>query len=115
MARPLSLSMPPLPILLFDPTETEKILASLDVTRGFADLLNITDVTRSLVEYETGRLNLAYAGFGASVAHRPEWLASAPDFVRTAPADIVFTQARFVRTVTTHEEIDEESAADGVG
>ncbi|MGH7552212.1 MAG: hypothetical protein ACREMQ_04205, partial [Longimicrobiales bacterium] len=95
-------------------TETEKMLASLDMTRGFADLLNINDVTRSLLEYETGRMNLAYAGFGASAAHRPEWLASAPDFVRTAPADIVFAQARFVRTVTTHQEIDEESAADEI-
>jgi hypothetical protein len=95
-------------------SETEKMLASLDVTRGFGDLLNITDVTRSLVEYETDRLNRAYAGFGTSVAHRPEWLAAAPDFVRTAPADIVFAQARFVRTVTTHEEIDEESAADEI-
>ena len=95
-------------------TEIEKIFASLDVTHGFADLLNITDVTRSLVGYETDRLNRVYAGFGASVAHRPEWLASAPDFVRTAPVDMVFAQARFVRTVTTHEEIDEEGASDEI-
>jgi hypothetical protein len=95
-------------------TETEKILASLDVTRGFADLLNVADVTRSLVGYETDRLHRAYAGFGASIALRPEWLASAPGFVRTAPGDIVFAQARFVRTVTTHQESDEESAADEI-
>lgn len=91
-------------------TRTETLLASLDVTNGFGDLLSISDVTRSLIGYETNRLNRAYAGFGASIAHRPEWLASAPDFVCTGPADTVFAQARFVRTVTTHEEIDETEA-----
>lgn len=91
-------------------TGTEALLASLDVTNGFANLLTVSDVTRSLIGYETDRLNRAYAGFGASIAHRPEWLASAPDFLRTGPADTVFAQARFVRTVTTHEEIDEAEA-----
>jgi hypothetical protein len=42
------------------------------------------------------------------------WLVSAPDFVRTAPANVVFAQARFVRTVTTHEEIDDVSPADEI-
>lgn len=91
--------------------ETEKLLASLDVGRGYADLLAVNAVTRSLVEYETDRLNRAYAGLAASIAHRPEWIASAPEFVRTAPGEIVFAQARFVRSVTTHEEIEEEDAA----
>lgn len=94
--------------------ETEKLLASLDVDRGFADLLRVTDVTRSLVEYETDRLNRAYAGFGASIAARPEWLASAPEMIRTVPGEIVFAQARFVRTVTTHEDVEEQSAADEI-
>lgn len=94
--------------------EIEKILGSLDVTSGFADLLNVSDVTRSLVGYETDRVNRAYAAFGASVARRPEWLASAPDFVRTAPADIALAHAQFVRTVTTHREIEEEGAADEI-
>lgn len=78
------------------------------------DLLNITEATRSLVEYETDRLDHAYAGFGASILNRPDWLALAPDFVRTAPSEIVFAQARFVRAVTTHEDIEEESAADEI-
>ena len=94
--------------------ETEKLLGTLDVQHGFADMLGVHDVTRSLVECETGRLNRAYAGFGASIAHRPEWLSTAPDFLVTAPADVVFSQARFVRTVTTHEDIEEESAADEI-
>lgn len=94
--------------------ETEKMMATLDVRRGFADLLAVHDVTRSMVEYETGRLNRAYAGFGASILNRPDWLASAPDFVRTMPGEIVFAQARFVRTVTTHEEVEDESAADEI-
>jgi hypothetical protein len=94
--------------------ETGKLLASLDIGRGYADLLAVNDVTRSLLEYETDRLNHAYAGLAASIEHRPEWIASAPDFVRTVPGEIVFAQARFVRTVTTHEEIEEEDAADEI-
>jgi len=94
--------------------ETGKLLASLEVGRGYADLLAVNDVTRSLLEYETDRLTRAYAGLAASIAHRPEWIASAPDFVRTVPGEIVFAQARFVRTVTTHEEIEEEDAADEI-
>jgi hypothetical protein len=94
--------------------ETEKLLASLDVGRGFADLLRVTDVTRSLVGYETDRLNRAYAGFGASIVARPEWLASVPETIRTVPGEIVFAQARFVRTVTTHEDIEDQSAADEI-
>lgn len=94
--------------------ETEKMMATLDVGRGFADLLAVHDVTRSMVEYETGRLNRAYAGFGESILNRPDWLASAPDFVRTMPGEIVFAQARFVRTVTTHEEVEDESAVDEI-
>jgi hypothetical protein len=90
--------------------ETEKMMATLDVGRGFANLLAVHDVTRSMVEYETGRLNRAYAGFGASILNRRDWLASAPDFVRTMPGEIVVAQARFVRTVTTHEEVEDESA-----
>ncbi len=39
---------------------------------------------------------------------------SVPDFIRTTPGEIVFAQARFVRTVTTHDAIDEEDAADEV-
>jgi hypothetical protein len=50
--------------------ETEKMMATLDVGRGFANLLAVHDVTRSMVEYETGRLNRAYAGFGASILNR---------------------------------------------
>lgn len=94
--------------------QTEKMMATLDVGRGFADLLAVHDVTRSMVEYETGRLNRAYAGFGASILNRPEWLASAPDFVRTTPGEIVFAQARFVRIVTTHAEVEDESAVDEI-
>jgi hypothetical protein len=94
--------------------ETEKLLASLDVGRGFADLLRVTDVTRSLVEYETDRLSRAYAGFRASIVARPEWLASAPETIRIVPGEIVFAQARFVRTVTTHEDVEEQSAADEI-
>jgi hypothetical protein len=93
---------------------TEEMMATIQATRGFADLLDVHDVTRCLVEYETGRLNRAYAGFSASIVNRPEWLASAPDFVRRAPGDMIFTQARFVRTVTTHEVADDESAADEI-
>jgi hypothetical protein len=88
----------------------EAMLATMDVSRGFADLLGVHDVTRSVIEYETGRVNLAYAGFSESIVNRPDWIASAPDFVRTAPADIVFSQARAVRVITTHEEVEEESA-----
>jgi hypothetical protein len=94
--------------------ETEKMMATLDVGRGFADLLAVHDVTRSMVEYETSRLNRAYAGFGASILNRPDWLASAPDFVRTMPGEIVFAQARFVRTVTTHEDVENESAVEEI-
>jgi hypothetical protein len=94
--------------------ETGKMMATLDVDRGFADLLAVHDVTRSMVEYETGRLNRAYAGFGSSILNRPDWLASAPDFVRTMPGEIVFAQARFVRTVTTHEMVEDESAVDEI-
>jgi len=93
---------------------TEEMMATIQARRGFADLLDVPDVTRSLVEYGTGRLNRAYAGFSASIVNRPEWLASAPDFVRRAPGDMIFTQARFVRTVTTHEDVDDESAADEI-
>lgn len=92
----------------------EEMMASVRTAHGFADLIDVHDVTRSLVEYETGRLNRAYAGFSASVVNRPEWLATAPDFVRRAPGDMIFTQARFVRTVTTHEDIEDESAADEI-
>jgi hypothetical protein len=95
-------------------TETERMMATLEVGRGFADLLAVHDVTRSMVEYETGRLNRAFVGFGASILNRPDWLASAPDFVRTLPGEIVFAQARFVRTVTTHEEVEDKSAVDEI-
>ena len=96
--------------------EAEKMMATLDARRGFADLLAVHDVTRSMVEYETGRLNRAFAGFGTSILNRPEWLVSAPDFVRTMPGEIVFAQARFVRTVTSHEEIEveDETAVDEI-
>jgi hypothetical protein len=94
--------------------ETERLLASLDVGRGFADLLDVHEVTRSLVEYETDRLNRAYAGFGASIAHYPEWLSTVPDFIVAAPGEVVFSQARFVRTVTTHDEVQDQTAADEI-
>ncbi len=95
-------------------TRTEELLASLDVGYGVADLLSVSDITRSLVGYETARLNRAFAGLSASIVNRPEWLESVPDFIRTTPGEIVFTQARFVRTVTTHDPIDEEDAADEI-
>lgn len=85
---------------------SEEMLATIRPFDGLADLLDVHDVTRSLVEYETGRLNRAYAGFSASLMNRPEWLASAPDFVRTTPGDAILTQAYFVRSVTTHEDAD---------
>ena len=81
---------------------------------GFADLLGVHDVTRSLVKYETGRLNRAYAGFGTSIARRPERLSTEPDFLLAAPADAVFSQSRFVRVVTTHDDIEEESTLDEI-
>ncbi len=88
----------------------EAMLGTMDLSHGFADLLGVHDVTRSVVEYQTGRVNLAYAGFSESIVNRPDWIASAPDFVRTAPADIVFSQARAVRVITTHDDVEEESA-----
>ena len=89
---------------------TEEVMATIQARAGFADLIEIDDVTRSLVEYETGRLNRAYAGFTASIVNRPEWLATAPDFARRAPGDMIFTQARFVHTVTSHDDVDESAA-----
>ena len=94
--------------------ESEKLLRTLNAQHGFADLLGIHDVTRSLVKYETGRLNRAYAGFGASIARRPKWVSTEPDFILGAPADAVFSQSRFVRVVTTHDDIEEESALDEI-
>jgi hypothetical protein len=92
----------------------EEMMATIGRFDGLADLLNVNDVTRSLVEYQTGRLNRAYAGFSASLINRPEWLASAPDFVRTTPGDAILTQAYFVRSVTTHEDAEDETAADEI-
>jgi hypothetical protein len=92
----------------------ERVLSTLDASRGFADLLGVHDVTQSLVEYESGRLNRAYNSLAASIVNRPGWLASAPDFVRTVPGDMIFAQARFLRTVTTHEEVDDQTAADEI-
>ena len=94
--------------------ESEKLLQTLSAQHGFADLLGVHDVTRSLVKYETGRLNRAYAGFGASIASRPERLSTGPDFLLAAPADAVFSQSRFVRVVTTHDDIEEERALDEI-
>ena len=94
--------------------ESEKLLQTLSAQHGFADLLGVHDVTRSLVKYETRRLNRAYAGFGASIASRPERLSTGPDFLLAAPADAVFSQSRFVRVVTTHDDIEEESALDEI-
>ena len=94
--------------------ESEKLLQTLSAQHGFADLLGVHDVTRSLVKYETRQLNRAYAGFAASIASRPEWLSTGPDFLLAAPADAVFSQSRFVRVVTTHDDIEEESALDEI-
>ena len=96
--------------------ESEKLLQTLSASaqHGFADLLGVHDVTRSLVKYETGQLNRAYAGFGASIASRPEWLSTGPDFLLAAPADAVYSQSRFVRVVTTHDDIEEESALEEI-
>ena len=94
--------------------ESEKLLRTLNAQHGFADLLGIHDVTRSLVKYETGRLNRAYAGFGASIARQPKWVSTEPDFILGVPADAVFSQSRFVRVVTTHDDIEDESALDEI-
>ena len=94
--------------------ESEKLLQTLSSQHGFADLLGVHAVTRSLVRYETGRLNRAYAGFGASIASRPEWLSTQPDSFQDAPAAAVFSQSRFVRVVTTHDDIKDESALDEI-
>ena len=94
--------------------ESEKLLQTLSAQHGFADLLGVHDVTRSLVKYETGQLNRAYAGFGASIASRPKWLSTGPDFLLAAPADAVYSQSRFVRIVTTHDDIEEESALEEI-
>ena len=53
-----------------------RLLQTISAQHGFADLLGVHDVTRSLVKYETGRLNRAYAGFGTSIARRPERLST---------------------------------------
>ena len=94
--------------------ESEKLLQTLSAQHGFADLLGVHDVTRSLIRYETGRLNRAYAGFSASIASRPEWLSTQPDSLLAAPADAVLSQSRFVRVSTTHDDIEEESALDEI-
>ena len=94
--------------------ESEKLLQTLSAQHGFADLLGVHDVTRSLVKYETGQLNRAYAGFGASIANRPERLSTGPDFLLAAPADAVYSQSRFVRIVTTHDDLEEESAREEI-
>ena len=94
--------------------ESEKLLQTLSSQHGFADLLGVHAVTRSLVRYETGRLSRAYAGFGASIASRPEWLSTQPVSLLDAPADAVFSQSRFVRVVTTHNDIADESALDEI-
>ena len=96
------------------PIGNEKLLRSLNAQHGFADLLDAPNVTRSLLEYETGRLNRACAGFAASIASRPQWLSTEPDILLAAPGDVVFSQSKFVRVVTTHNdiEIQEESAVD---
>ena len=91
-----------------------RLLQTISAQHGFADLLGVHDVTRSLVKYETGRLNRAYAGFGTSIPRRPERLSTEPDFLLAAPADAVFSQSRFVRVVTTHDDIEEESALDEI-
>ena len=94
--------------------ESQRLLDSLDVQHGFVDLLGVHVFTRSLVEHETGRLNRAYAGFGASIARQPERLTTGREALGAAPADAVFSQSRVVRVVTTHAEIHEESAADEI-
>ena len=94
--------------------ESEKLLQSLNVQHSFADLLGVHDITRSLVKYETGRLNRAYAGFGASIASRPERLSNGPDFLLGAPADAVYSQSRFVRVITTHDDITDDSSLDEI-
>ena len=94
--------------------ESARLLQTIGAQRRFADLLGVNDVTQSLVKYETGRLNRAYAGFGTSIASRPERLSTGPDFLLAAPADAVFSQSRFVRVVTTHDDIVEESAVDEI-
>jgi hypothetical protein len=92
----------------------ETLMGSMRAHAGFADLLDVHDVTRSLVGYETARLNRAHAGFSASLQHRPQWLSSAPEFVRTVPGGVVFTHAQFIRSVTTHEESEHGNAADDI-
>ncbi len=94
--------------------ESEKLLQTLRAQHDFADLLGVHAITRSLVRYETDRLNRAYAGFGASIASQPEWLTTQSDSLLDAPADAVFSQSRFVRVVTTHDDIEDESALDEI-
>lgn len=95
-------------------TQAHQILGSLDVNAGFADLLNVSGVTRSLLGFQTDRVNRAYAGFAASVKNRPEWLASVPDALWTTPSYTALAQARFVRAVTTHDDVEEQDAADEI-
>ena len=94
--------------------ESEKLLQTLSAQHGVVDRLGVHAVTRSLVRYETGRLNRAYAGFGASIASRPEWLSTQPGSLLDAPADAVFSHSRFVRAVSTHDDIEDESALDEI-
>lgn len=90
--------------------------ASLDMGAGIADLLTVSDITRSIVGYETAHLSRAYETYAASVVARPAWLESAPAFVRTAPAQSLFAQGRFVQAVTVREiEVDaEEESSDEI-
>lgn len=94
--------------------ESDKLLRSFNAEHSFADLLSVHDITRSLVKYETGRLNRAYAGFGAGIVNQPERLSNGPDFLLDAPADTIYSQSRFVRVVTTHDDVTEESSLDEI-
>lgn len=92
--------------------DANRLLGSLPVGGGYADLLNVTDVTRSLLGYETIRMSRAYTGLLAGLAIRPDWLASAPAFVESTPGEIAFAQATFVRTVSSHDESEDEGVVD---
>jgi len=64
----------------------EKLLALLEVGRGFAELLGVTDLKRRSWKYETSRLNRAHAGLRASIAARQS-VVSPPETIRTVPEE----------------------------